>query len=113
MLDRISIVNTYIVLYTKCTGGKVPMLQEIPFKDSTPDVPEFYVDATRIGIGLYTILLQLGQQLPVQPGTSPGQLQARTVAMVRMSPQHALVLTKLLEKNLKEYQKRFGRNQSS
>jgi hypothetical protein len=72
------------------------------------DVPDYYVDAVRIAVGPYGFVLELGIQ---GIGDAPGSEKAPTkrLAMVRMSPQHALVVSKLLQKNVARYQQQFGR----
>jgi hypothetical protein len=71
------------------------------------DVPDYYVDAVRIGVGAYDFALELGVQ---GIGDTPASEKppTRRLAVVRMSPQHALILTKLLQKNVAIYQEKFG-----
>jgi hypothetical protein len=72
-----------------------------------PEVPDYYVDSIRIAVGLYTFALELGLAgLADQPGSRP---PSKPLAVVRMSPQHAMVLAKLLRKNLDQYQARVGK----
>lgn len=71
------------------------------------DIPDYYVDAVRIGVGAYDFALELGIQ---GIGDTPASEKPPTkrLAVVRMSPQHTLVLTKLLQKNVAMYQEKFG-----
>lgn len=70
-------------------------------------IPEFYVDSVRVTAGLYTFGLELGlQEPPDEPGSEP--LRATVLAKVRMSPQHALILSKILRKNVNQYIERVG-----
>ncbi|MFQ6170356.1 DUF3467 domain-containing protein [Oryzobacter sp. R7] len=72
--------------------------------DSTfrlPELPEYYTDATKIGVSPYGFVFEFG--LMTQ---SPGEAKAQ--AIVRMSPQHTFVFYQLLKKNLREYQKNMG-----
>ena len=70
-------------------------------------IPDYYVDSVRIGTGLYTFVLELGvQETRDEPGSEP--LRATPLARVRMSPQHALILSKLLRKNVNAYLERVG-----
>jgi hypothetical protein len=73
----------------------------------TEDTPDYYVDAVRIAIGPYGFALELGIQ---GIGDAPGSEKPLTkrLALVRMSPQHAMILSKLLQKNVAEYQSTFG-----
>lgn len=71
------------------------------------EVPDIYVNAVRIGAGLYDFTLELGiQDMPNT--TSSERPPTRTLARVRMSPQHALILAKLLDKNVAEYEQKVG-----
>lgn len=71
------------------------------------EVPEYYVDSVRIGSGAYGFALELGVQgLQDTPNSEiPG---IKRVAIVRMSPQHALILAKLLRQNVDAYQSKVG-----
>ena len=71
------------------------------------DVPDYYVDAVRIAVGAYGFVLELGVQ---GIGDTPGSERPPTkrLALVRMSPQHAMILARLLQKNVAAYQQKFG-----
>jgi len=73
----------------------------------TEDTPDYYVDAVRIAVGPYGFALELGIQ---GIGDAPGSEKPLTkrLALVRMSPQHAMILSKLLQKNVTAYQEKFG-----
>jgi len=80
------------------------------FNSSLEEVPDYYVDSVRIGVNLYTFILELGRQgVRDAPGSEPPP--TKRLALVRMSPQHALILAKLLQKNLRTYQDEIGRIQ--
>jgi hypothetical protein len=64
--------------------------------------PEYYSDSLRIQGGVYGFMFSFGLQ---SDGTSG---DAVTQAIVRMSPQHAVVMFQLLKKNLRAYQKQVG-----
>lgn len=71
------------------------------------DIPDLYVDSVRVGTSLYTIMLELGiQGIPNAPGAE--KPHTKPLAFVRMSPQHAKVLGKLIDKNVKLYQEKVG-----
>jgi hypothetical protein len=73
-----------------------------------PDVPDLYVDSVRIGIGAYGLVLELGiQGLADTPASEVPAIER--LALVRMSPQHALVFAKLLQKNVDLYQEKIGK----
>ena len=71
------------------------------------DVPDLYVDSVRIGAGLYTFMLELGSQgIPNAPGAE--QPPTKRLAVLRLSPQHAKVLGKLIAKHVKAYEAQVG-----
>ena len=64
-------------------------------------IPEFYTDSVNFATNLYGFTLEFGcMQAQDQP--------PRTVARVRMSPQHAKIMSLLLRKNVQEYERRIG-----
>jgi len=73
----------------------------------TEDVPEYYVDAVRIGFGPYGFALEIGVQ-GISDTQGSEKAPTKRLALIRMSPQHALVVSKLLQKNLAAYQDRIG-----
>lgn len=71
------------------------------------ELPEFYVDSIRVASNLYSFVLELGVQgLKDAPGSEPPP--TRRVALVRMSPHHAVAFHKLLTDHLTRYQKDIG-----
>jgi hypothetical protein len=62
--------------------------------------PEYYSDSVGMSVSPYGLAFEFGVQ------ASPGD--ARTQAIVRMSPQHALVFCQILRKNLRAYQDQVG-----
>lgn len=70
------------------------------FEQASP--PEFYADATQITSTLYGFALHFGLT-----NNSMGQ-ENRTVATVRMSPQHTKVLCQLMKKQLRSYEETAG-----
>ena len=71
------------------------------------DPPEYYVNSMRVAANLYSFVFDLGVQgVPDAPGSEPPPIQR--VAMVRMSPHHALALHKLLGDRLAKYQSDIG-----
>ena len=79
-----------------------------PLFNSIEEIPDYYVDSVRIAVNLYTFTLELGRTgVPNAPGSEPPPTQR--LAFVRMSPHHALILAKLLQKNLNTYQHEVGR----
>jgi hypothetical protein len=72
------------------------------------EVPEYYVDSIRVAANLFSFVIELGiMGLPDAPGSeNPG---TRRLALVRMSPHHALAFSKLLSDHLERYQSDIGR----
>lgn len=72
--------------------------QQVP----TESIPEFYTNAVKFIIHLYDVQLIFGVR------TDPND-PIKEMAIMRMSPQHALVMSKLLEKNLRAYEEQIGK----
>ena len=72
-------------------------------KTEHPSVPEFYASSVQFVISTFDVSMTFG----VRTGENPEDL--RQVAVVRMSPQHALIVGKLLMKNMAEYEDKVGK----
>jgi hypothetical protein len=71
------------------------------------DVPEFYVDAARVAATLFTFTLELGVSgIPDTPNSETPVVKRAVI--VRMSPHHARILSKILDEQLEKYQAQFG-----
>ena len=65
------------------------------------ELPEFYTDSVNFATNLYGFALEFG--------VMQGQDQPpRSVVRIRMSPQHAKIMSLLLRKNVQEYERRIG-----
>jgi hypothetical protein len=73
-----------------------------------PDIPEFYVDSARLAISPFGVVIDLGVTMADETSTSELP-PVRRVARVRMSPQHALILGRLLNKTMATYQEKVGK----
>ncbi len=73
----------------------------MPDGDETSAVPEFYIDGYGIQAHQYTVELAFTLAQPAQD-------KPRTVAIVRMSPEHAKVMAMLFRRNIKDWEKQFG-----
>lgn len=62
-------------------------------------VSEIYANNSQITASIYEVMITFGLDSVQQDGTSI----TKQIAKVRMSPQHALALSILLERNLKSY----------
>ena len=69
--------------------------------DNREEVPDFYINSVKFSISTYELLLQLG--LKTEPDEDP-----TPIVKIRMSPQHAKVMTQLLNKNIRKYEKEVG-----
>lgn len=67
-------------------------------------VPELYADGVQIGLGPFGAILSF----TMQPAGQTGQLAPIRVCNMRMSVEHAKVLTILLKKQLKAYEQQLG-----
>lgn len=75
-------------------------MMAIPLDDDFPDI---FADAVNLHLGVYGISLVLGRT----KGNLP-DVKSVPVAVVRMSPELAFVLTQLLRKNLRRFQETIG-----
>ena len=65
-------------------------------------IPDIYVNSARISISVFDVQLNLALR-------SDPEGEAKEVAVIRMSPQHALAMAKLLLKNLRVYEEQVGK----
>lgn len=70
-------------------------------QDDHPVAPEFYANSCAFTVTIYEFLLQFG--IKTDPKTD-----AKALVNVRMSPQHAKVMARILAKNVKAYEKEVG-----
>lgn len=73
-------------------------------KGEPMDVPEFYCDGVQFGLSPYTAILSLTKQPTGQDRTVP----PIRVANVRMSLEHAKVMSIMLKKQLKAFEQQAG-----
>lgn len=64
--------------------------------------PEYYADSVRTGISPFTVSLTFGVQ-------SDADQSVANQCVVRMSPQHAYVLAKVLTQNIESYEEQIGK----
>lgn len=70
------------------------------------EVPEFYVDQFTVTVGVYGITMSLGL---TPPHPAPGQpATPKDLVRVRMSLEHAKVMTMILRRQLKHYEREAG-----
>ncbi len=79
----------------------------MPDLPSSHDAPDLYVDSVRIGTSPYGLVFDFGLA-SLEPGPK-GEPSTTRVAIVRMSPQHAVVMSKVLAKQLATFQEQAGR----
>ena len=68
------------------------------------DVPEFYVNQVNMTFSVYDVTFSFGT-MPLPANAQDGSDEA---VVIRMSPQHAKVFSRLLHKNLEKYEKDIG-----
>lgn len=69
--------------------------------DEFDDTPEYYTDSVNFMTNIYGFTLDFGVMMAQD---QPPRSQVR----VRMSPQHAKIMSLLLRKNVQEYERRIG-----
>ncbi len=67
------------------------------------NIPNIYTNSTQLRISVHDLIMTLGVAEPFGEETRP-----RAVARIIMSPQHAKVLTDILQKHLQLYEETFG-----
>lgn len=70
------------------------------------EVPDLYTDGVQIGVSPFGVTLAFAMQPPGQTGT----LAPIKVCHLRMSLEHAKVMTIMLKKNLKNFEDQMGQN---
>lgn len=65
------------------------------------DLPEYYTDSVNFMTNIYGFTLEFGV---MQQQEEPPRGQVR----IKMSPQHAKIMSLLLRKNVQEYERRIG-----
>ena len=69
--------------------------------------PDLYINSARFAVGVYDVLVDFGlQDPPSDPNHPPGFNQ---LVRIRMSPQHALVLSKALADLVFKYEQQIGK----
>lgn len=82
----------------RCVVKKLANLSSMDASQfSSSDPPDLYTDSVRVASTPYSFIFQFGVVTE-----SPGE--QKSVATIRMSPQHAWVLARILEHHLKEYE---------
>ena len=79
-------------------------MQELLGQESPEDL---YADSVRIAVSPYGFALDFGIQGVADTPVSEAP-PVKRVALIRMSPQHALILAKLLLKNVGAYEEKVG-----
>src|ERR1700693_2660121 len=82
-------------------------MTEMPDLTPSHPVPEYYVDSVRVGMSPFGMVMDLGV-VNLEPGPK-GEPTIKRLAILRMSPQHALVLSKVIAKQLATFQEQAGR----
>lgn len=71
-----------------------------------PDLPEFYIDQFLVTLGAFGATMTFGLSFPhPSPGQSP---QPQEIVRLRMSLEHAKVMTMLLKRQIKAFEEQTG-----
>lgn len=70
--------------------------------------PEFYVDAVRVGLTPYSLVMHFGVQ-DVTEGEVGQRAPVKELVTLRMSPQHALIFAQVLQKHIDLYEEKVGK----
>ena len=70
------------------------------------DEPNLYSDGIQVGVSPFTVTLQF----TVAPTAQPGTQAPAPVVTIRMSPEHAKVMTIILRKQLKQFEQQLGQD---
>lgn len=78
------------------------------FFDTRSEPPELYADSVRIAMGAYGFAFDFGLG-GIADTPESERPPTKRVALLRMSPQHALIFSRLLLRNIAEYEKQVGK----
>ncbi len=77
-----------------------------------PEIPEFYINGMKVAVSPFDLTLELGVQdvptVPDVPATTEVQSTMRPTVRIRMSPQYAIILGKIIDKVMQDYQMKNG-----
>jgi Protein of unknown function (DUF3467) len=79
----------------------------VPDLFTNDPVPEFYVDSARFGYSPYGFIFEFGVTQLADANNEPAP--NKPLAVVRMSPQHAWVFVKTLEKQIAAFESANGK----
>jgi len=68
-----------------------------------PEVPDVYCDQFSLAQSPYGVTMTFALSTST-PSAVPGQVESRPQVVVRMSPEHAKVMTMVMRRNLKQYE---------
>lgn len=76
-------------------------------KSILPDIPDFYADRLRLTVTVFGVNISFGLGNPHPSEANPDDvLDVLETVRVRMSLEHAKLMTMLLKKQIKEYERR-------
>jgi hypothetical protein len=77
-----------------------------------PNIPEFYVNGLKVAMSPFDLTLEFGVQelpeVPASPTTTEVQTATRPTVRIRMSPQYAIIVGKVIDKVMYDYQVKNG-----
>lgn len=65
------------------------------------EIPEYYTDSVNFMTNIYGFTLEFGVM-------QAQDMPPRSIVRIKMSPQHAKIMSLLLRKNVQEYERRIG-----
>lgn len=72
--------------------------------DEHKEPPDIYSDGVQVGVSPFSIVLTF----TVSPVATPGTQAPKVVATLRMSLEHAKIMTMLMRRQLKQYEEQLG-----
>jgi len=81
--------------------------------EKSTEIPEFYINGMKVAVSPFDLTLELGVQdvaeaPPDAVGSVEVQSTVRPTVRIRMSPLYAIVLSKVLDKAMQDYQVKNG-----
>lgn len=73
-------------------------------KSILPDIPDFYTDRMRLTVTVFGVNISFGLGNPHPEDNNEGVLDVLELVRVRMSLEHAKIMTMILRKQIKVYE---------
>jgi hypothetical protein len=81
--------------------------------EKSAEIPEFYINGMKVAVSPFDLTLEMGVQevaqvAPDTVGTVEVQSAVRPTVRIRMSPLYAILLSRVLDKAMQDYQQKNG-----